>query len=374
MLGMVLVICVVVDFIEKLDLFLDQEIPLSEIVFKYYFNFLAYYGNLLAPICMFLGVIFFTSRMASRTEIVPILSSGVSFERLLLPYLLLGLFFMGISFVFKSYLIPLSTDARLDFEYQYMGRVKKNLGKRIDIHKKVASDTYVYFHHFNERTNVGTNFGLERVVDGEVVYKISAKRIEWIDSTKSWQLTKVEIRELDGLRETLTHPQQMDTTFLLSPDDIFIREQFAESMTLPNLLSFIELEELRGSDILTFLYLERHRRFSDPIAIFILTLLGFAISFEKSRGGIAVKIGVGLALAFLYIALLYGGAAVVGEEYPPWLAVWMPNIVFFPLTMALLAMGRNPGQLVAIFDRSSWVWTSEGKKEASPLLPKNMEK
>jgi len=184
-LGMVLVICIIVDFVEKLDLFLDQEIPLEAIILDYYVNFLAYFGNLLSPICIFLGVIFFTSRMASRTEIVPILSSGVHFGRLLLPYLIMGLVALGASFIFKSYLIPISTDARLDFEYKYMGRVKKNLGKRSDIHKKVAADTYVYFHHFNERNNLGTNFGMEKIVDGEVVRKISAQKIKWIDSTQS---------------------------------------------------------------------------------------------------------------------------------------------------------------------------------------------
>ncbi len=345
-LGMVLVICIIVDFVEKLDLFLDQEIPLEAIILDYYVNFLAYFGNLLSPICIFLGVIFFTSRMASRMEIVPILSSGVHFGRLLLPYLIMGLVALGASFIFKSYLIPISTDARLDFEYKHMGRVKKNLGKRSDIHKKVAADTYVYFHHFNERNNLGTNFGMEKIVDGEVVRKISAQKIKWIDSTQSWRLEDVEVRNFEGKEEKVIKPKAIDTTFLLTPEEIFIREQFAESMTLPDLLEFIRKEEMRGSDILNILYLERHRRFSDPIAVFILTLLGFAISFEKSRGGVAVKIGIGLILCFLYIALLYGGAIIVGEEYPPWLAVWLPNLVFFPITLLYLLKGWNS----SIFD------------------------
>ncbi|MEO0896282.1 MAG: LptF/LptG family permease [Bacteroidota bacterium] len=351
-LGAFLVICIVVDVLEKIDVFLDERPPMDELIFDYYLNFIAYFGNLLAPICIFLGVIFFTSRMAARTEIVPVLSAGVRFRRLLQPYLIISLLTMGASFVLKSYIIPNSTEARLAFEYTYMKKQKKRVVKLNDIHKKVAQDTYVYFHHYNERSNIGTNFGMEKVVNGAIESKLNAKSIRWVDSTDRWRLDRVEIREFGGKQETIRRYKTMDTTFLLTPEEIFIKEQFAESMTLPKLLNFIEKEELRGSDILDSLYLERHRRYSDPLAVLILSMLGFAISFEKSRGGIAVKIGIGILLCFIYVALLYGGAIIVGEEYPPWLAVWMPNFFFGPITILLLLQGSNPSLFHV--DLKSW--------------------
>jgi lipopolysaccharide export system permease protein len=341
LLAMIMIIAVMVDVMEKIDFLLGEKPPLNETITDYYFNFVAYFGNLLSPICIFLGVIFFTSRMAARTEIVPILSSGVSFGRLLAPYFFVALLTMTASFFLKSFLVPNSTEARLDYEYKYMYKQKRRLTRMTDIHKKVANDVYVYFHHFNERTGIGTNFGMERLKDGEVTSKLSAKTIRWVDSTRNWRLEKVEIRNLDGMREKIERYPSLDTIFLLTPEEIFIREQLAESMTLPTLLDFIEKEEMRGSDILTMLYLERHRRFSDPVSIFILTMLGFAISFEKRRGGIALKIGLGMLLAFFYVALLYGGEIIVGEEYPPWLAVWTPNLIFLPITAFQLVQASN---------------------------------
>ncbi|MEL6731686.1 MAG: LptF/LptG family permease [Bacteroidota bacterium] len=333
-LGLVLAICVMVDFVEKIDDFLDKNPPLTEIVFDYYANFIPYFGNLLTPICIFLAVIFFTSRMAARTEIIPILSTGVSFYRLLAPYLVASLLMGGLSYYLKSFVIPTSTASRLEFEYKYLN--KRRVSRSKDIHKKVAEDTYIYMSYFNERNNSGNNFGLERIVDGEIVSKVRAKKISWVDSTQSWRLDRVQIRELRGKREHMRTLNVMDTTFLLTPDDIFIKEQLAESMTYPDLVEFIRLEEMRGSDILNTLYIERHRRFSDPTAVIILTLLGYAMASRKRRGGIALQIGLGMLLCFFYIVLLFAGQVFVGDSYPPWQAVWFPNILFFPLAVWLL--------------------------------------
>lgn len=337
-LGIVLVICLVVDVVEKIDDFLDKKPALTEIFFDYYPNFLYYWGSLLAPVCVFLGVIFFTSRMASRTELIPLLAGGVSFYRILAPYLLTSILLAGMSFYLKSFLVPESTATRLEFEYKYLR--KRRISSTKDIHKKVALDTYLYISYYNEKRQEGHTVGLERFRNDSIITKIRARKMSWIDSTESWRLEKVERRETRGLTERVYQQDDLDTTFLLTPDDIYIKEQWAETMTLPSLLRYIKLEEMRGSDILEELYIERHRRFSDPMAMVILTLIGFAMSSRKRRGGIALQIGLGILICFIYVALIFAGQAVVGESVEPWIAVWFPNMLFFPL--ALLLLWRAP--------------------------------
>jgi len=333
-LGMVLIICLVVDFVEKIDEFIDKQPELSEILLDYYPNFVFFWGSLLAPICIFLAVIFFTSRMSGRTEMIPLLSSGVSFYRILAPYILASILMAGVSFYLKSFMVPESTATRLEFEYKYLR--KRRISPNKDIHKKVAEDSYLYIGYYNDSKKQGYTFALERFEGDKLITKIKAKQMKWVDSTRSWLLETVERRDLDGVKERLRFYDKIDTVFVLTPDDIFIKEQWAESMTLPALLEYIKLEEMRGSDILDELYIERHRRFADPAAIIILTLIGFAMSSRKRRGGIALQIGLGLLICFIYVALLFAGQSLIGGDVPPWVAVWFPNFIFLPFAILLL--------------------------------------
>ena len=335
-LGMVLAICLLVDFVEKIDEFIDKDPPINELIFDYYLNFIPFWGNLLTPICIYLGVIFFTSRIASRTEIIPLLGSGVSFYRILAPYIFTSIILAGVSFYLKAYLVPQSTAERIEFEYKYLRKRKISSNKHI--HKKIAQDTYMYISYYNERKKEGLTFSLERFKDGDIATKIQAKRIVWVDSTESWLLRDARVRHINGRKESMSYHRVIDTTFLITPDDIYIKEQKAESMTLPDLMTYTKLEEMRGSDILKELYIERYRRYADPVSIIILTLIGFAMSTRKSRGGIALQIGLGLLICFIFIALLFAGQAVVGDKYPPWLAVWAPNLIFFPISLVLLRL------------------------------------
>lgn len=337
-LGLILAICVMVDVVEKIDAFIERKPTFEELVFQYYLNFLAYFGVLLTPICVFLAVIYFTSRMAARIEIIPILTTGTSYYRFLRPYILAALLITASIFVFKSYLLPKSTVTRLEFEYKY--RFRRTRSGNSKIHKKIARDTYIYIGYYQNRKNEGSPFALERIEDGQVITKMRAKRISWVDSTETWTLHDVFIREIDSVQERIYQVPKIDTAFLLTPENIFVKEQYAETMTLPELLDNIELEEMRMSDYLYDLYIERHRRFSDPIATIILTLIGVAMSSRKARGGVAVRLVVGLLLCFAYISLLFGGQIIVGDGFPAWLAVWMPSIVFFPF--ALLLVWRAP--------------------------------
>ena len=222
-LGMVLAICLLVDFVEKIDEFIDKDPPMKELIFDYYLNFIPFWGNLLTPICIYLGVIFFTSRMASRTEIIPLLGSGVSFYRILAPYVLTAIFLAGVSFYLKAYLVPEATAERIEFEYKYLRKRKISSNKHI--HKKIAEDSYIYISYYNERKKEGLTFALERFEGGDIVTKIHAKRIIWVDSTKSWKLRDARIRHIKDKKESMTYHRGIDTTFLLTPDDIYIKEQ-----------------------------------------------------------------------------------------------------------------------------------------------------
>ncbi len=335
MLGLVIVLCVVIDVVEKLDEFIDKNPTLYETVFVYYLNFIPFWGSTLSPICIFLSVIFFTSRMAQRSEIIPMLGSGISFYRVFMPYLFASIFLAAVSFYLKASLVPRSTAKSVAFEYKYEMRRNK-FKKNQHIHKKVAEDTFVYISYYNENKQEGHNFALERIADGNIVTKIQAKKIIWVDSTDQWRMEKIRTRHFRRDKEFIGFEDNKDTTFLLTPDDIFIREQKAQSMTLPELDEYIRLEEMRGSDILVELYTEKHRRYADPIAMIILTIIGFAMSSQKSRGGVALKIGLGLLLCFLYVGLLFAGQAIIGEQYSPAVAVWFPNVIFSVVSIVLL--------------------------------------
>ncbi len=333
-LGIVLAITVLIDLVEKINDFLEKKPPWTEIIGDYYLNFIPYFGQLFTPICIFLAVIFFTSRMASRTEIIPILSSGVSFYRFLLPYIITSVVLTGMAFYFKGYLVPKATERRITFEYKYIS--KKRVSSTKDIHKKVASDTYVYIGYYNERRKEGNPFSMERIKNGDIVTRITAKRIVWVDSLEHWRIEDAVVRTLDGPKERLRSRSLIDTTFLLTPDDLYIKEQYEETMNLSELNTFIHLEEMRGSEILKTLYVERARRYSDPVAIIVLTLIGVAMASQKTRGGTALQIGLGLLLCFIYIAMLYTFQAVSGDSLSPWLAVWLPNLIFFPISLYLI--------------------------------------
>lgn len=337
LLGAVIVICVALDFNEKLDKFLEKKIPAREILFSYYAYFIPFWANLLAPVCIFLAVIFFTSRMAQRSELIPALSAGVSFYRILAPYIATSLFLALISFLLKAYVVPVATDNQMKFEYKYMSEVKRKKSSSRNIHKKIATDSYISINYYSEKQFEGHGILLERKQGSDIVTRMKADRMIWNDSTKKWRLVRVQVREFPGkLSQRLYELPELDTTFVLTPDDLFIKEMKAASLTLPALNEYIHLEEMRGSDILDELYTERYRRYSDPVAVLILTLIGFAMSSRKSRGGIALQIGLGLLLCFIYVALLFLGDAVKGENANVFWAVWLPNFIFMPLSFLLL--------------------------------------
>ncbi len=340
MLLIILAVSVVIDVAEKIDDFIERKPPIDKLIFSYYVNFMLFYGNLLSPICIFLAVIFFTSRLTNNTEIVALLSGGVSFWRVLAPYFLTSIFLAVLSFYLNAFLVPVATKARIDFEYDYLKKqiVSRdiNIHKKIDFDQETGQETFVYLYSFNQILQEGYMFSMEVIRDKDIVKKLNASKIIWNDTLENWRLEGVKVHTFGPEGETLTKRTSMDTTLLLTPDDIFIKEMRAESIPLNELYTSIELEEMRGSGLAPDLIRESYERYAYPFSTIILTLIGFSVSTKKRRGGTPLQIGIGLVIAFIYVLLVVTGQALVGDSLPVWLTVWIPNIVFLGVALFML--------------------------------------
>ncbi|MFN8393704.1 MAG: LptF/LptG family permease [Bacteroidia bacterium] len=340
MVLIILAVSIVIDVAEKIDDFIERKPPIDLLIFSYYRNFALFYGNLLAPVCIFLAVIYFTSRLTNNTEIVAMLAGGVSFWRVLAPYLATALFLAGVSFYLNAFIVPIANQQRIDFEYQYLK--KKTVMTDVNIHKKIGYDektgyeTFIYLYSFNQWIKEGYLFSMEVMSDQQLIKKMDASKIKWQEPTKNWHLEGITVHTFNGPKETLEKRNGMDTTFLLTPDDIYIREMRAESMPLNELNKSIELEKVRGSGLDEEMIVEKYRRYAYPFAAIILTIIGFAVSTRKRRGGTPLSIGIGLVINFIYVLLVVTGQAIIGDKYPAWIAVWIPNIVFFIVGVFLL--------------------------------------
>jgi lipopolysaccharide export system permease protein len=342
MVLIILAVTVVIDIAEKIDDFIEYKPPIDKLIFSYYVNFCLFFGNLLSPICIFLAVIFFTSRLTSNTEIVAMLSGGISFWRVMATYLITASVLALGSFYLNAYVVPIATKNRIEFEYEHLKKKQDN--RMSNIHKKIGNnaetgeETFIYLYNFSQYSQRGTLFTMEVMRDKDIVKKIEANEIVWQDSLKSWHLQDVKIHTFNGRQENIYQLPSMDTTMLLTPDDIIIKDMHAESIPLNILSENIALEELRGSGLEEELTMELYRRYAYPFAAIILTLIGFSVSTKKRRGGTPLQIGIGLVFAFVYVLLVVAGQAIIGDKLPAWVAVWLPNGLFFLVALFLLRL------------------------------------
>lgn len=332
---LIILIVIIFDLSEKIDDFIEKKTPLSEILFVYYLNFIPYFINLFSPLFTFIAVIYFTSRMAFNTEIIAILSSGVSFRRLLLPYFISAVVLALLSIYLSNELIPNANVKRLEFENTYI-RSQRHFRER-NVHLQIRPGEFVYLESYNERINVGYKFALEKILDGELQYKLIAERAEWIDSTGTWALRNYYTREIDGLNENIRRGTRKDTIINLRPDDFIQNLRDMETMNFRELEAFIENERLKGSENIRFYLVEKHRRIAFPFATLVLTLIGVSLSSRKVRGGIGLHLGMGLTLSFSFILFMQiSSTFATNGNLPAMLAVWIPNIVYAILGIYLL--------------------------------------
>lgn len=326
---------VVFDISEKVDDFFESQAPFRAILFDYYLNFIPYFGNLFSPLFTFIAVIFFTSKMAGNSEIISILTSGVSFNRFLRPFLLSAVLLCVLSFVLGNFIIPASNQLRLDFEYEYLKSPYKNRDK--DIHMQIEPGTFIYIESYNIQKNIGYKFSIEDFENDELKRKLYSSYIEWDEQKEKWTIYNYIEREIDGLYEQISKGEQKDTVLNLRPNDFNFRLSMVETMNYYELNSFIDKEKMKGSKNLVFHLIEKHKRIAFPFATIILTLVAVAMASRKVKGGIGLHLGIGLLISFSYILFMQISTTfATNGDLSPIVAVWVPNLMFSLLALYLL--------------------------------------
>lgn len=330
-------IAVVFDISEKLDDFMEKGAPLSAIIFKYYLNFIPYFANLFSSLFTFIAVIFFTSKMAYNTEIIAILSSGVSFNRMMRPFFISASIIAVFSFLLTSFIIPPANQVRLDFENKYIKKPYQNSDR--NIHKQVRPGIFVYMEGYNTFSQTGYKFSIEHFIDGQLQSKLISDYARW-DSTKNkWSVQNYYIRNYKTEGEVVLTGNTIDTSIFITPKDFSMRLNVVETMNLFQLNEFIDQQKLQGADTLEVFLIEKYSRLAYPFSTFILTLIGVSLSSRKVRGGIGLHIGAGLAISFSYILFMrFSTMFAVGGSLSPGFAVWVPNILFAFIALGLYKM------------------------------------
>lgn len=320
-------IAIVFDFSEKVDDFIKTNTPLSEILLDYYLNFIPYYIGLLSPLLIFIAAIFFTARMANNTEIVAILSGGVSFQRLLYPYFVASLLLAIISFAFNAYVIPNANKVRVEFENTYVN--KKFIYKERNIHMQLDDSTFAYMESYNNQDGIGYRFSLEKFRGKELRYKLLSDQIRWDSTKKSWTISNYSIRYINGLNETMQRGQQKDTVLAMSPEDFERKDNSIASLTNPELRAYIAKEKKRGNSGFEAYEIEYYKRWAMPFSTFILVLIAVSLCSRKVRGGIGAQLGIGIGSSFVFIMLLqFTTTFALKGGLHPIIAVWIPNFLF----------------------------------------------
>ncbi len=332
-------ISVVFDFSEKIDEFMEKDAPFDAIIFDYYLNFIPYFANLFSYLFTFIAVIFFTSKMASQTEIIAILSSGVSFHRLMLPYFISALIIALFSFVLGSYIIPEANRVRLDFENTYVNNPYHH--RERNIHRQISPGEMIYMESYNNSMDIGYRFSMEKFEDGKLVSKLMSQHCRWDSTAGKWTIHNYYIRHINGLEEELEIGRKLDTTLNLHPSDFGKRWNIYETMTNKQLNDFIKQQRLRGATNIEVYLIEKYRRYAAPFATFILTLIGVSLSSRKAKRGIGVHIGIGIAISFTYIMFMQVSSQfAISGLTSPFIAVWIPNIVF--LIIGIFVYAKAP--------------------------------
>lgn len=324
---LIVLIVMVIDYTEKIDDFIRKQAPLNEILFDYYLNFIPYWANYISPLMVFIATVFFTANLAAKTEIIAILSSGVSFTRLMRPYLIGSSIVAVGTFIMIGWIVPNANKIRVPFEHRYINNTYF-FDKR-DVHIKIAPEIYAYIESYDNSTNTGYRFSLERISNNEIKEKLMSDHITWDSVRKKWTIHDYRIRTLVGKKTGIVFGSKIDTTLNLYPKDFQNKHLLHETFTLPELERHIQLVRSRGADGIEIFLIEKYLRFANPFSVIILTIIGFLVSARKSRGGVGFQIALGFSLAFVYILFFMMSKGIAeGGGMPPLLAVWLPNIIF----------------------------------------------
>ncbi len=334
-LMILLVISVVIDITEKIDDFMNHNLSFGFVFMNYYIGFIPHIAALLFPLFIFISVIFFTSKLAYKTEIIAILSSGVSFRRFLRPYWVGAFLFGGILWAANQWVVPNANRIRTSFENKYVSAPKEAAALK-DKTIRVDSFTYITFGYYDPNFKNGSDFVMKRVKGQQVIYNMRAERVSWDSTNRKWKLEYASERTINGLKETLTPHNDTSIKIPLHPSELVEEKNKQEAMTTPELTRYLEREELRGAEGLNVYYVEKYRRTSAAVAVVILVLIGAIISSKKVRGGSGLHLAIGIVISATYILFMqFSTVFATKANLDPLLAAWIPNFVFAGLAFWL---------------------------------------
>lgn len=334
-IALIISIAVVFDINENIDHFIDHKAPLKAIIFDYYLNFIPYYTNLFSPLFVFIAVIFFTSKLAENSEIIAMFSTGMSFKRLMVPYMISAAIISAVTFVLGTEVIPAGSVTRLNFEERYKKKKNKDFARNIQL--VVDTGTIAYMERYESYNKTGYRFSLDKFEKHKLVSHLTARRVTY-DSTSyhKWVIKDFMIREMRGMREKITKGERMDSTINMEPQDFLITRGQQQTLTSPELSEYISKQKERGFANIKEFEVEYHRRIAMSFAAFILTAIGLSLSSRKVKGGMGLHLGIGLALSFSYILFQTISATfAVNGNMSPALAVWIPNILYLFIAVYL---------------------------------------
>ncbi len=323
---LIIAITIVLDYNQKMERFMLRNAPFDAIIRDYYVNFIPYFVNLFSPLFTFIAVIFFTSKLADNSEIIAMLSSGMNFKRLMVPYMISALFISLLTFSLNSFIIPKGNIKRIEFEDKYYKERKVDVASNIQL--EVEPNVIMYFDGFNNITGIGDRISLEKFEGKTLKSRLTAQSIKY-DSLNHWTINNYLIRNFVGLKEEITTGTQIDTILNIVPSDFLISTFDSEQMTTPQLSKYIERQKKRGIGNIQPFEIEYHKRFSMAFAAFILTIIGVSLSSRKIKGGMGLNIGLGLLLSFSYILFMQiSSSFAVSGLVSPFIAVWSPNLLY----------------------------------------------
>jgi lipopolysaccharide export system permease protein len=328
-------IAIVVNLADNIDKILANEVPFN-LVAEYYFNFTIYFSSSLLPLFLFLSVIWFTSKLALDSEVIAFLSSGISFFRFLRPYLLGALIVAVSAFLFGLFIVPNASKDFNKFSYKYLKSSKKSYDSQ-NIYRQISPNDFIYLSQFNPKSNVGSNFTLEHFEGNVLKYKIQSSNIRYLPSDSLFRLSNYTKRIIGKENDILIKKRKLDTLFSFKLEDLLPIKYIAETLSYPELVSFIDQEKLRGSSNIGRYQLVMYKKWSIPFSVFVLTIIAFAVSSVKRRGGTGVNLAFGIVVAMIFVFFdkIFGVMA-QQSDFSPFLAVWLPNILFGFLAIYLL--------------------------------------
>ncbi|HLZ88988.1 MAG TPA: LptF/LptG family permease [Puia sp.] len=325
-------IAVVIDTSEKADDFVRSGLNAKQLIMLYYIGFIPFIMSMIYPLMVFIAVIYFSSKMAGRSEIIAILAGGVRFNRMLRPYLI-GAVLLSLIFWFASqYFIPKANEIRTDFQAVYVDRNSSYNGdpyKNNNFYLRVDPTTFVGFRYYDTLNKTATNFFMQKLRGNKVYYNVRAESVRWDPAKKDWKLTTVVERTIDGLKETLKKLDTLHVNLNVQPKELRRDDYLKDKLTTPELQQFIHMEEVRGSEGLNTFKVELYHRDATPFSVIIMALIGAIIASRKIRGGSGLHLAVGIVLAAIFVVMdRFAVTFSTKGDLPPMLAAWLPNIIF----------------------------------------------